>query len=325
MSFVSKRGESILNSNEKEPSRGRLPSAHGSGGGKVDQEDYSVKIEKYEAIVKSGNADVGTWIELGNAYNSTGAYDKAIKCYDKALIMSYNVKDEVSTLGNLASAYGKVGDFEKEVECYTNLLKKSQADPSIWGKAARAYERTGKIQDATLYYTRAIQLNPSDPDLLYNYSYFCEKLGQTDNAIAALEKALSLRPNSLKVLERLSLVYGRIFRYENASKYRLRMLQLDPTRIERWEDLALAYKAADKTKDATKILIKGILRHKSASLWDLLGDIHMDENKPNNALYCYERAAGIGHADAKVKAENLRRQKVVPREISLRETAVEGL
>jgi len=314
-----------LSSGEKEPSHKKLSSARGSGGGKANEEDYGAAIEKYEAIIKSGNADLGTWIALGNAYNATGMYDKAIKCYDKALVLSYNVKDEVSVLGNLASAYGKIGEFEKEAECYTNLLKKSQADPSIWGKAARAYERIGRTQEATLYYTRAVQLNPNDPELLYNYSYFCEKLGQADNAIAALEKALILKPNSLRLLERLSLVYDRIFRYENASRYRLRMLQLDSKNIERWEDLALAYKAADKIKDAVKILHKGILRYNSASLWDLLGDINMDENKASNALYCYELAAGTGHAGAKVKAENLRRQKVTPREISLHETVVEGL
>nr|MDO8133613.1 tetratricopeptide repeat protein [Candidatus Njordarchaeum guaymaensis] len=314
-----------MSSDEKEPSHKKLSSARGSVGGKANGEDYGAAIEKFEAIIKSGNADVGTWIALGNAYNASGLYDKAIKCYDKALLLSYNVKDEVSILGNLASAYGKIGDFEKEAECYTNLLKKSQADPSIWGKTARAYERISKTQEATLYYTRAIQLNPNDPDLLYNYSYFCEKLGQGDNAIAALEKALILKPNSLRLLERLSLIYGRIFRYENASRYRLRMLQLDSKNIERWEDLALAYKAADKTKDAVKVLNKGILRNNDASLWDLLGDIHIDQNKPGNALYCYEVAAGKGHKDAEIKAEKLRQQKVIPKEISLRESAVEGL
>jgi len=314
-----------LSPDEKGPSRERPSSTNRGAGSKMNEKDHASAIDKYEGIVKSGNADIGTWIALGNAYSATGAYDKAIKCYDKALVLSYDVKDEITILDNLAFAYGMIGDFGKEAECYTSLLKKSQASPPTWGKAARAYERIGKIQEATMYYTRAVQLNPNDPNLLYSYSYFCEKLGQTDNAIAALEKALSLRPNSLRVLERLSLIYGRIFRYENAAKYRLRMLQVDPQNTERWEDLALAYKAAERIKDAIKILHKGILRYNSPYLWELLGDIHMDEDKLSNALYCYELAAGSGDEDAKIKVDSLRRRNIAPKGISLHESVVEGL
>jgi tetratricopeptide (TPR) repeat protein len=325
ISWLLKEGEIILSkgkrgSSGKTQQAAREPSSEAKE--KLKQRELAASIEKYEAAIKSGASGVDEWSKLGELYIASGEYDKAVKYLDKALMLKPDVKQESSILLNLASAYAKGGVFEKEMECYNILLKKSTADPSVWGKAARAYERFGKIQEAVLYYTRAININPNDANLFYDYSFFSEKLGQLDRAVTAARRALELKPESEKALERLSILYSRTKDYEKAMNTRLKLLEKKPGDVTRWEDLAQVTMAGEKYSDAVRILQKGILRLNSPSLWYMLGDVYTKQDKEGFALYCYTTAAGLGNEAARSKADALISKKVPPKEISLHETAL---
>ncbi|WXG47441.1 MAG: tetratricopeptide repeat protein [Candidatus Atabeyarchaeum deiterrae] len=303
------------------PHEGRSPK--GGGEGKGGDEDYAAVIEKYEAEIRSGNTDVVTLINLGNAYSGKGEHDEALKCYDKALLMSPDKKQEILILNGLADAYSKAANFEKEVETYTALQQKSPEDRSIVGKAARAYEKSGRIQDANLYYAKALGLTPNDPNLLYSYSFFCEKLGQPNNAIIALEKALRLKPDSEPILQKLSIMYTTIGEHEKAIKTKAKLLELDQDDVGRWEDLALSHAVARKYKEAIETCRKAVVRFNTSSTWILTGDIFADQKKESNALYCYDVAAGLGHPEGKAKAANLRNKGVKPKDIGLQQSVLE--
>ena len=309
-SAKSKQARSELSSEEKE---------------KIRQKELSAMIEKYEAAIKSGTATVDEWLKLGGLYIETGEYDKAVKYLDKALILKPDEKQESSILLNLASAYAKGGVFEREMECYNILLKKPITNPSVWGRAARAYERFGKINEAVLYYTRAINVDPNNADLFYDYSFFCEKLGQLDRAISAAKRALELKPESERALERLSILYSKTKDYEKSLDMRTQLLRMSPDDLTRWEDLAQIAVTGANYNDATRILQKGIMRFNSASLWSMLGDVYTKQDKDSFALYCYTTAAGLGNEAARNKADTLTSKKVIPKEISLRDTILVDL
>ncbi|WXG44797.1 MAG: tetratricopeptide repeat protein [Promethearchaeati archaeon SRVP18_Atabeyarchaeia-1] len=292
---------------------------------KIRQKELAAMIEKYESAVKSGETGADIWSKLGEFYSSAGEYDKAVKCFDKALMLKPEGKQESSILANLASAYAKGGIFEKEVECYNILLKKSPSEPSIWGRAARAYERFGKIQEAVLYYTRAIRMNKDDAALFYDYSFFCEKLGQLGNAVSAAERAAQLKTESKRALERLSILYAKTGDYDGALRSGIKLLQADQGDLSRWEDLAEVAVAGKKYNDAVRILQKGLSKINSPALWYMLGDVYMEQNRETYALYCYSKAAQSGNQAAKDKADALTNKKVIPREVSLYEGAIGGL
>jgi tetratricopeptide (TPR) repeat protein len=289
---------------------------------KLREKEYNDMIEKYESLLKSPSAGIDVWAKLGDLYNATGAYDKAVKCFDKALLLKPNAKQEASILTSLADAYAKGGVFEREMECYNILLKKSPDEPHVWRKAARAYERFGKIQEAVLYYTRSIKLNPNDPNLFYDYSFFCEKVGQLPNAVSAAERALELKPESKRVLERLSILYSKTGKPGKAAKTRLSLLEKNPEDVAGWEDLAQTTIEGEDYNEAVKILHKGILRLNSPTLWCMLGDVYIKLDKESYALYCYSMAAGVGNEIARTKAEALISRKVTPKGISLHETVL---
>lgn len=287
---------------------------------KMKQKELSASIEKYEAAIKSGTATVDEWLKLGGLYIETGEYDKAVKCLDKALMLKPNEKEEASILLNLASAYAKGGVFEKEMECYNTLLKKSVANPLVWGRAARAYERFGKINEAVLYYTRAINLDPNNAELFYDYSFFCEKLGQLDRAISATKRALELKPESEKVLERLAILYSKAKDNGKSADMRIQLLRMCPDDLTRWEDVAQIMVTGENYNDAARVLQKGIMRLKSPSLWNMLGDVYTKQDKDGFALYCYLTAAKLGNEAARNKADTLTSKNVVSKEVPLRDT-----
>lgn len=281
-----------------------------------DEKENGALIEKYEAIVKSGDADPDVWAKLGDAYAGSGTYDKAIKCYDKALIIGPEKQDEVPILKSLAGSYAKVANFEKELETYNALLKKAPEDSSIWGNAARAFEKSGKTQEAVIHYTRALKLSKDDPMVLYHYSFFCEKIGQTDNAITVLKKTLELKPGSERVLERLSILCSKVQDYDSGTDYRMKLLELNEDDVSRWEDVVQILRTAKKLRGAMKVCQQGLEKFKSKnpSLWELLGDIYTDLYRFDNALHCYNEAAKLGNETAITKAGALIAKKVTPRE-----------
>jgi superkiller protein 3 len=302
--------------NKNNPERKPSPTARATSGDKNDI-DYNELIEGYEAAVKAGNASSEVWAKLGDAYAGSGVHDKAIKSYEKAIMAGPEKKDEAIIMENLARVYAKVANFEKEIEYYNLVIKKLPEYVAVLGKVARAYEKAGKTQEAILFYTRAIQLNKKDPNTLYDYSFFCEKLGQKDNAIKALEKAAEIKPDSQKITERLAILYAIAKDYENAVKYRTKIAESDPDDSRKWEDLISICIEAQKLQAAMNICRNGIKKFNIPSLWETLGDIYMDLNRPENALYCFNKATELGSDSAKGKAQSLVAKNLNPKGIAI--------
>jgi tetratricopeptide (TPR) repeat protein len=315
-----RQGNNTLSSRDNKTTGEKQLASTNSAADNESGEEYDVLIEKYEVAVKAGNANAEVWGKLGDAYAGAGIHDKAIKSYEKALLIGPEESDEANIMRNLAGVYAKVANFEKEVETYNLLLKKHPDYVAVLGKVARAYEKSGKTQEAVLFYTRAIQLNKDDPNILYDYSFFCEKLGQKDNAIKALERAIQLKPDSQKILERLTILYSSVKDYDNAIKYRTMFAESDPEDPRKWEDLIQLCREAQKLQAAMSICRNGIRKFNNPSLWEMLGDLYMDAHRPENALYCFNVASGLGNPSAKGKAESLVAKKVNPKGIALHET-----
>jgi superkiller protein 3 len=308
-------GKHILSSKYNDTSEGKPSPVARAASSDKNAENYDELIEKYEAEVRAGNASAEVWAKLGDAYANTGVHDKAIKSYEKAIMTGPEKKDEAHIMENLAGVYAKVANFEKEIEYYNLVIKKLPEYVAVLGKVARAYEKAGKTQEAILFYTRALQLNKKDPNILYDYSFFCEKLGQKDNAIKALEKAAELKPDSQRIKERLAILYAAVKDYENAIKYRTQIAESDPEDVRKWEELISICREGQKVQAAINICRNGIKKFNSPSLWETLGDIYMDIQRLENALYCYNAAIKLGSDSAKDKAQSLIAKKVNPRSI----------
>jgi predicted Zn-dependent protease len=102
---------------------------------------------------------------------------------------------------------------------------------------------------------------------------------------------------------------------------RTKLLEKSPENLTRWEDLVQTAMMGERYNDASRILQKGILRlNGAASLWNMLGDVFMKQEKESFALHCYKKASAAGNEGARNKADDLINKKVVEKEITLRDT-----
>jgi tetratricopeptide (TPR) repeat protein len=111
-----------------------------------------------------------SYINRGNAYNTKGDYDRAIKDYNDALQLDPNFVDAYI---DLADVYTKKGDYDRAIEVCNKAiqldLSRMSSDLSITSAAAYnnrgdAYAGKGDKEKAIADYRKALSINPSYQD-----------------------------------------------------------------------------------------------------------------------------------------------------------------
>ncbi len=146
---------------------------------------------------------------LGEAYFASGEFDKAIKCYSRAverdpLFSSGYYKRGIVHL-MMGNHYRAIADFDKAVELNPR------------NKEAFFY-RALSYKSAIKYYSHAIISNPEQIELYINRGSSFAVLGQFDRALEDFSKAISLNTRSAVAYYNRALVYRDSGSNENAVK-----------------------------------------------------------------------------------------------------------
>lgn len=170
--------------------------------------DYDKVIENCQIVIdetfnfeKKGKA----YGRMGYAYQEKKEYQKAIECFEKALLeqKDMNIKDALNAVIILKK--------KKDEEEYLN--------PEIAEEAnTRGAEKFKKHQfvEAMGEYTEAIKRNPNVPKYYSNRAICYVKLMSLGEALTDCEKALSLDPNFLRAHQRHCNVLFLMKRYHKA-------------------------------------------------------------------------------------------------------------
>ena len=149
-------------------------------------------LESTEADYPEMDLDPEFWNILGIAYAQTGALEKALETFEKALSLDENFPE---LLHNIGKTYHSLGNIKKD----NQLLKKAEEmfkqaialDPSYpkpYSSLGNLYRTRGEIKAAIQYWKNALKMDPDDSGALYNMGI--ASLGQKDftNAYAYLTK-----------------------------------------------------------------------------------------------------------------------------------------
>lgn len=158
------------------------------------------RIHHFEALVLD-NPSVANYEELGSLYLDEGDFQRARKCYDKAVA---NSSDYPDPLYRRAIAEIHLGDFEAAVPDleYVTLRDPKYDSNRAIALLADAYAKTGQPEKADQLFRQATEVSTLS-ETYFNYAVFLASQDRTAEARQWAERILAKKPAMPRYLQRL--------------------------------------------------------------------------------------------------------------------------
>jgi len=142
-----------------------------------------------ETAPKCDPALVSVWVEKGLAFNTSGKYEEAIRCYDKALALDPRNPAACHNKGNSLCAAGR---YEEALRCYNEALVADPRDPKAWNNRGGCLVALGRQDEAILCYSKALEVDPSYAAAWRAKALVLERLGRKPDAVEAYKQFVAL-------------------------------------------------------------------------------------------------------------------------------------
>ena len=185
---------------------------------------------------------------LGNVFNGTGKYDKAVEEFQGALRSEPSSED---ALRGLADAYTNLGNFAAAESIYKKVIA---LRPNYWGVYSWLgffYYNQARYPEAAQMFLKATQLAPDNYRgyLALGGTYGLQ--GRYSDAIDALKRSIELRP-SPDAYNNLGYVYTLMHRFPEAIAALEQALKIDDSDWMNWGNLGDAlYWSPDRRPQAS--------------------------------------------------------------------------
>jgi tetratricopeptide (TPR) repeat protein len=178
------------------PNQGMLHYFHGFANlRKRRYEDAITSLEQAKKLSRSDSnfmSDISNM--LGDAYNSTKAYDKSDKAYDEALLLNPN---NYSALNNYSYYLAlRKTNLEKAEKMSALLTKNNPENPTFLDTYAWVLFTKEKYKEARKVIERAISTGKANATHFEHYGDILFKLGDVNAAVQQWEKARGMNANS---------------------------------------------------------------------------------------------------------------------------------
>ncbi len=128
------------------------------------------------------------WQMLGNAFYGIGDFEKAVRCYDKALGEDKGFRHAWEGKGY---ALRHLGEEAGSNHCF-GTLRTLRSAFNGWLEKGNMHAKKGELDLAIECYKRASELDPDDEKPLFNLGLALKRMGKFDEAIQAYDKALAI-------------------------------------------------------------------------------------------------------------------------------------
>ena len=236
-------------------------------------------VEPEEIKADSSNAIV--WNEKGNVHFQAGAYDDAIRAYNKAIEL-----DQLFgwPYANLALTYLMLGKYTEAVLLYQKsiqLLISNKEKAASWNGLGNLYRFLNEYDQAVLAYQTADELDPENAGIHDNVGYFHSE------------------PNAknAQVWNDLGDIFFKAGSYHEAEDTYKKAIEMDALSGWSYSNLALTLVHRGKYQDAIHLYLKSIEMLKDdkdkAKSWNRLGNVYRKLNDYDNAINAYQNAVKL--------------------------------
>ncbi len=151
------------------------------------------------------------WDNLGSLFTQQRSYEKAFKCFDKAI--------ELNPIGegwyNKGLLFAELDKHEEAIECYDKATKGS-ADPEFdqgdaWNNMGIEFHKLGKHEEAIKCWDKVIEVSPTHEKIMHVWNHKAEtfKILDRDNeALYCRIKMVRLDPDRTRASLAIEAVFG---------------------------------------------------------------------------------------------------------------------
>ena len=234
-----------------------------------------------EEMAESTNPTV--WNEKGNIHFQNGAYEDAIRAYNKAIELDRSFGWPYS---NLALTYLTLGKFAEAILLYqrsASLLSTNVEQATTWNSLGNIYRHLDDYENALNAYQRADELDPENAG----------RRGSMDLAYS--------EPNSqnAQVWIELGNLFFKAGSYNEAANSYAKAVKIDPGSGWANSNLAMAFVFQNKYKDAVPLYLKSIELFSDdkdrAVAWNRLGNVYRKMNDYDSAKNAYQNAVKLSN------------------------------
>ena len=216
---------------------------------------WASRTSLWEDVVRKSPESVRARNNLGNAYMSQGATDKAIEQYAAALKLN---PDFSVTHNNICNAYMSRGLSDKAIEHCIIALKINPEQVESHINLGSAYKAKGLIDKAIEHYNIALSMRPDFAGTYNNLGNAYMMKGMADKAIEYYNTNLKMDPDSAKTHNNLGNAYAEKGQPGKAIEHYNIALKLNPDSAKTHNNLGNAY--------MTKGLLDKAIEHYTISL-----------------------------------------------------------
>ncbi|AGC46221.1 hypothetical protein MYSTI_04933 [Myxococcus stipitatus DSM 14675] len=243
---------------------------------------------------------------------------------------SVTPKDHAEGLYVKGTAEYLQGHFEAALASYEQMHALAPNDPRLPAARGEVYISMGKLPEASTEFEAALKLEPKRSTNWSRLGFVQAQLGKTDEALGSLRKAVALYPNDFNALEQLAEIHLKKGELDDAvrhftlaagaasgeskSELLLRAFEVLGKQDRHAELLALAQKSVNEgvrssgvyTTLGDSLVRAGKLREAAAAyqeaaglaprdptLWELVGTIHLQLDKPGDAIAAYKESLRV--------------------------------
>lgn len=253
-----------------------------------DEGNLDEAIKEYEKALSLDPGDVGTYVDLGNAYSDKGDYDQVIRILTKVIEMSPDYSVAYNNRGN---AYSDKGMLDAAIKDYDKAIKLEPRYDDAFVNRGNAYHREGDDGRALQDYDEALRLNPRNSNAYYNRGVAYDEGGNYDEALKAYSQAIALDPNNMDAHYHRGQVQGAKGDYDKAITDLTFFLTFQPDNVDGLSYRAMLYFMKGNRKDALTDLDRAVeLAPGEAELHEKRGMIYSIAGEHVKAFEDFNRA-----------------------------------
>ena len=208
----------------------------------------SVTLWRYTtSVTLSGIA----YHNLGNALESEGQIDEALKQFRRAAEITPEYPATYQGLGRILTSRGELDEAGKHLRRALELGLQTAGmyrDIAIW------LVRMGKTDEAIAMFQRALSIDSYDANVLNNLGILLARRGSLNEAIPLFQRAIEIRSQDAGIHQNLAYAYLGKGDANGAINFFRRAVELNPNDAETSNSLAMVLIERNQLKEATRYL-----------------------------------------------------------------------
>ena len=187
-------------------------------------EDYN-NLKLKDLIKKDTNLFLKAWLNKGRIFRKLGDFEKALKCFDKALQINPNDRDTWSIKGYTLR---KLGKYKEAIKCFDKVLSIFPNNTVALDGKGYVYYSLCEYEKAIKYFEKSLKIDNSNVYALNGLGYIYAYRKEYDQAIEYFNKSLKIDGSNIYALNGLGHVFSNRGEYEKAIEHFEKVWEIDP-------------------------------------------------------------------------------------------------